>query len=289
MAKTVRKPGARVGSLGALGLAVLLVALAPAESPVADAAMRGQTDVVRTLLSAGADVNAAHGDGMTALHWAAERGDAAIAEMLIYGGASVHGVTRIGQYTPLHLAGRSGSDRVVGLLVDAGADVSAVTTNSGATPLHLAAGSGNAKSVAILAENGADVNARESAWQQTPLIFAASLNRVEVIKELLAQGADPGIASEAMDLQLQGQLDRAASQRYSEALAGFVAEEGKVTAAGSNSFSGAQDIRSRSGSGGRGGGPESSWSRPGHPAPRGTHSATSCRPARTSRSCRSDA
>ena len=241
MAKTVRKPGARVGSLGALGLAVLLVALAPAESPVADAAMRGQTEVVRSLLSQGADVNAAHGDGMTALHWAAERGDAAIAEMLIYGGASVHGVTRIGQYTPLHLAGRSGSDRVVGLLVDAGADVSAVTTNSGATPLHLAAGSGNAKSVAILAENGADVNARESAWQQTPLIFAASLNRVEVIKELLAQGADPGIASEAMDLQLQGQLDRAASQRYTEALAGFVAEEGKVTAAGSNSFSGEVD------------------------------------------------
>ena len=241
MAKTVKKPGARIGSLGALGLAVLLVALAPAESPVADAAMRGQTEVVRTLLSAGADVNAAHGDGMTALHWAAERGDAAIAEMLIYGGASVHGVTRIGQYTALHLAGRSGSDRVVSLLVDAGADVSAVTTNSGATPLHLAAGAGNAKSVAILVENGADVDARESAWQQTPLIFAASLNRVEVIKELLAQGADPGIASTAMDLQLQGQLDRAASQRYSEALAGFVAEEGKVTAAGSNSFSGEVD------------------------------------------------
>ncbi len=238
MVKTVKKPGARVGSLGALGLAVLLVALAPAESPVADAAMRGQTDMVRSLLSAGADVNAAHGDGMTALHWAAERGDAAIAEMLIYGGASVHGVTRIGQYTPLHLAGRSGSDRVVGLLVDAGADVSAVTTNSGATPLHLAAGAGNAKSVAILVENGADVNVRESAWQQTPLIFAASLNRVEVIKELLAQGADPGIASEAVDLKVQGQLDRAASQRYTEALAGFVAEEGKVTAAGSNSFSG---------------------------------------------------
>ena len=241
MAKTLKKPGARVGSLGALGLAVLLVALAPAESPVADAAMRGQTDVVRTLLSEGADVNAAHGDGMTALHWAAERGDAEMAEMLIYSGASVHGVTRIGQYTPLHLASRSGSDRLVAMLIDADADVSATTTNSGATPLHLAAGSGNAKSVAILVENGADVNARESAWQQTPLIFAASLNRVEVIEELLARGADPDIASQAMDLQLQGQLDRAASQRYTEALAGFVAEEVKATAAGANSFSGEVD------------------------------------------------
>ena len=242
MAKTVKKPGARVSSMGALGMAVLLVALAPAESPVADAAMRGQTDVVRTLLSEGADVNAAHGDGMTALHWAAERGDAEMAEMLIYSGASVHGVTRIGQYTPLHLASRSSSDRVVGMLIDAGADVSAKTTNSGATPLHLAAGSGNAKSVALLAENGADVNARESAWQQTPLIFAASLNRIEVIEELLARGADPGIASKAMDLQLQGQLDRAASQRYTEALAAFSESGQEAELSTSNGFDAPVDV-----------------------------------------------
>ncbi len=76
MAKTAKKLRARVGSVGALGLAVLLVALVPAESPVADAAMRGQTDLVRSLLASGADVNAAHGDGMTALHWAAEHGNA---------------------------------------------------------------------------------------------------------------------------------------------------------------------------------------------------------------------
>ena len=244
MAKTVKKPGARVSSLGALGLAVLLVSLAPAESPVADAAMRGQTDVVRSLLSEGADVNAAHGDGMTALHWAAERGDAEMAEMLIYSGGSVYAVTRIGQYTPLHLASRSGSDRVVGMLIDADADVSATTTNSGATPLHVAAASGNAKSVAMLVENGADMNARESAWQQTPLIFAASLNRVEVIKELLDRGADPGITSEVMDLQLQGRLDRAASQRYTEALSGF--QQGEETTLSSQTVSSARvGVRAR--------------------------------------------
>ncbi len=229
MTRTAKKLRARVGSLGALGLAVLLVALVPADSPVADAAMRGQTDLVRSLLAGGADVNAAHGDGMTALHWAAEHGNAEMAEILIYSGASVHAFTRIGQYTPLHLASRSGSDQVVRMLIEADADVSATTTNSGATPLHLAAASGNAKSVALLAENGADVNALESAWQQTPLIFAASLNRVEVIRELLDQGADPSIASKPMDLQLQGQLDRAASQRYTEALSGFKDEEQETT------------------------------------------------------------
>lgn len=45
--------------------------LASAEAPVADAAMRRDSLRVRALIREGADVNAAQGDGMTALHWAA--------------------------------------------------------------------------------------------------------------------------------------------------------------------------------------------------------------------------
>ena len=49
-------------------------------------------------------MNAAQPDGMTALHWAAERNSADLASMLVYAGANVAAVTRIGQYTPLHVA-----------------------------------------------------------------------------------------------------------------------------------------------------------------------------------------
>ena len=72
----------------ALGLALVLGAWTPApnESPVADAAMRGDTAKVRVLLRQGADVNGAQGDGMTALHWAATRGDAAQIAMLFPSG-----------------------------------------------------------------------------------------------------------------------------------------------------------------------------------------------------------
>ena len=79
----------------------------PAPRPVADAAMRGDARV-RTLLKQGADVNAAQGDGMTALHWAARNGDAELAQMLLYAGANVKATTRLGGYTPLLMASRAG-------------------------------------------------------------------------------------------------------------------------------------------------------------------------------------
>ena len=185
----------------AVALSVSVAVLgAPIDSPVADAAMRGNSDGLRTLLQNGADVNAAQGDGMTALHWAAEHGDAAAAGMLIYAGATVEAATRIGQYTPLHVASKSGSAEVVKLLIEAGADVTVLTSTSGAAALHMAAGAGDTAVISALIEAGADINARESEWDQTPLIFAASKNRVAAVKVLLELGADPGLASKTVDL-----------------------------------------------------------------------------------------
>ena len=43
----------------------------PAATALAAAAMRGDLDEVRALIARRADVNAATGDGMSALHWAA--------------------------------------------------------------------------------------------------------------------------------------------------------------------------------------------------------------------------
>src|SRR6185503_977339 len=197
-------------AVGALSLTAL-VGAAPSSSPVADAAMRGDREAVRALLKQGADVSAAQGDGMTALHWAAERGDAALAEILLYAGANVGAVTRIGQYTPLHLASKTGSAAVVQALLKGGANASAKATTTGVTPLHLAAASGNADVVTRLLDGGADANARESEWGQTPLIFAAAQNRAKAITVLLARGADPKIATKTIDIAKQSQLDRAAT------------------------------------------------------------------------------
>src|ERR1700755_2807750 len=94
-----------------LGIVLLTTALsaAPPESasPVADAAMRGDTAAVRTLVKQGGDVNAAQGDGMTPLHWAASHGDADLTAVLLYAGANFRATTRLGGYTPLHLASQA--------------------------------------------------------------------------------------------------------------------------------------------------------------------------------------
>jgi len=195
-----------------------LVGAAPSSSPVADAAMRGDREAVRTLLKQGADVSAPQGDGMTALHHAAERGDAAMVEMLVYAGANVGAMTRIGQYTPLHVASQSGSAAVVRALLKAGASATARTTTTGVTPLHLAASSGNAEIVKMLLDAGADANARDADWGQTPLIYASALNRADAIKALLARGADPSITTKTIDIAKQGALDRAATERQRKVL-----------------------------------------------------------------------
>jgi uncharacterized protein len=219
--RTIRQFGLLL--LSACVITVAVTAQAPVTSTaVADAASRGDINAVRTLLKQGADVNSPRGDGMTALHFAADRGDAALADMLIYAGANVSAGTRIGQYTPLHLASRNGSASVVKALLAAGANPSARTMPSGVTPLHLAAESGNVEAVTLLLDKGADANAKEAEWDQTPLIFAAEANRTAVIKVLVAHGAKVDAKTKSVDLQKQQAMDRQASQVQRQILAASV-------------------------------------------------------------------
>jgi ankyrin repeat protein len=191
------KRGIRIGALGALALTALLHAAAGA--PVADAAMDGNREAVKTLLKQAADVNAAQGDGMTALHWAAMKDDAELVETLLYAGASVRATTRIGAYTPLLLAAKNGSADVLAPLVKAGADVNAATGN-GATPLMFAAASGNVEAVNALVAAGANVDAKESVRGLTAAMFAAASNRAAALEALAAHGADLRATSKVTDL-----------------------------------------------------------------------------------------
>jgi ankyrin repeat protein len=204
-------------ALAALCFALLAGATLP-DPPIVDAARRGDLDAVRTLIRDGADVDAAQGDGMTALHWAAANGHAPVVAALLEARARTDPATRIGAYTPLHLASRGGHSAIVRALADAGADVHAATSTGGATPLHFAAGAGSVEAIAAMLDRGAAIDAREDVWGQTPLMFAAAYGRTGAVEALLARGADHSLATRAVDLPALEAVDRAAEQRRNEVL-----------------------------------------------------------------------
>jgi uncharacterized protein len=179
---------------------LLLGGVVSASSDVTDAARAGDLAAVRELLKSGADVNGAAGDGMTALHWAASRGDAAMTQMLLSAGANIRATTRLGAITALHLASQGGHAGVVAALIAAGAEPNLATT-TGATPLMFAARAGSTDTATRLVENGADVNATEKGFGQTALMIAAGLDRADVVKLLLSRGADWKTASAIADLK----------------------------------------------------------------------------------------
>ena len=185
----MRKVIRGLGLVGAVALSLSIWVSAAVVAPVADAVMKRDGEAVRTLIKGGADVNAAQGDGMTALHWAARNGDVEMTRVLLFAGANVKASTRLGGYTPLLLAAQQGHAAVMAALITAGADVKAANA-LGTTPLMLAAASGDAATVTMLVENGAEIEAREKTFGQTPLMFAAAANRPDAIAALIKAGAD---------------------------------------------------------------------------------------------------
>ena len=180
----------------------------PPASTVADAAMRGDTETVRSLLRNGEDVNAAQGDGTTALHWAALNGDVATLEVLLYAGATLEATTRLGGYTPLHLAARQGRRHAVSALLDAGSKANA-RTSTGVLPIHLAAQAGEPAAILALLEHGADVNALDAASNRTPLIYATARSRLRAMEMLIEAGADVSAATAVIDYPARAVADLA--------------------------------------------------------------------------------
>ncbi|MFH1374016.1 MAG: ankyrin repeat domain-containing protein [bacterium] len=90
-------------------------------TPLRSAVIRGEDEIARLLLQNSARPDLEDQDyGRTALHWAAIKGNAAAAELLLAGSASVNAVDDAG-YTSLYYAGKYGHLEVARLLSNRGA------------------------------------------------------------------------------------------------------------------------------------------------------------------------
>jgi ankyrin repeat protein len=165
----------------------LSVCAASPQSPVSDAAEKGDGAAVRAFLKDGADVNGAQVDGMTALHWAAYRDDFEIAQWLVKAGADVKAKNRY-EVTPLSLACANGNTEFVELLLTKGADPN-TSLRGGETALMTAARTGKTGPVKALLARGAQVDAKERRGQ-TALMWAADEGHAAVVELLIKAGAD---------------------------------------------------------------------------------------------------
>ncbi len=215
-------------SMALVALSLGAFAAAGASTSVLDAVAAKDKNALRTLLKNGADVNAAMGDGLTAIHQVAIDGDTELAQLLIYAGANLKATTRLGGYTPLLLAAKNGDDAMIETLLKGGADPNQATTN-GTSPLMFAAASGNVAAVKVLLDKGADIAAKERAMGETPLMFAAANGRVDVVKLLIDRGADVKAATKVVDLWA---FTKEAEEAFAAAVATAAAPAAKKPAEG---------------------------------------------------------
>jgi uncharacterized protein len=213
----------RILSGGALFLFVSMAGFA-AETPVADAAMRGDLSALKKLVEQKANVNAAQNDGATALHWAVFRADKEMVDLLLKAGANPKAANREGA-TPLWLASVNGDAASLTALLNAGADANEKLP-LGRSPLMLAARTGNVEAVKVLLDHKADPNAKETLRGTTPLMWAADEGHAAAIKLLIERGADIKAQSDLVERGRGPALGKANDPRRQ------VAAQGAALAAG---------------------------------------------------------
>jgi uncharacterized protein len=202
----------RIALIGAGSLAaVCFVALGASNSPIADAAMNGDTATVRALVEQKADVNAVQADGATAIQWAVYRDDLQMADVLIAAGANIKLPNREGA-TPLYLASLHGSAAMIEKLLKDGADVNERGAH-GETPLMLVARTGNLDAIRLLLDHHADVNAKDKLRGTTALMWATEQSHPEAVKLLIEHGASVSAATDIDTRNSRNNLANTVTQR----------------------------------------------------------------------------
>ena len=159
-------------------------------SPLHMAVREGEIEIVKYLVSQGADVNVKDVFNETPLYEAVSLGKIEIVKYLVFRGSSIN-TKNIRKESPLHIAVKENRLDIAKFLVSRGAEVN-TKDNNGESLLHEAVYQGDLELVSYLISQGAEVNVHDK-YDVYPIHNAASDGKLEIVRHLISQGADVNV------------------------------------------------------------------------------------------------
>lgn len=180
--------------------------LVPPVPPLIDAILNRPT-VAQSMIEQGTDVNEKSGSGRTALHFAAERRDLILCDLLLKYGAIVNAGDASNR-TPLHMAANEASKSpksydLCSLLIERGADPNS-RDNTQTTPFLLALRHNLPAVVKLLMDHGADIYAQDLR-NVSALHYAAKNQCLDGLRYLLNHMSRSGVV---INLDFGDDLDK---------------------------------------------------------------------------------
>ncbi|KAG5567484.1 hypothetical protein RHGRI_002885 [Rhododendron griersonianum] len=158
------------------------------DTPLNHATLGQQNQTVAWLAANGANPNLGNAEGFCALHYAAEKGLKDLMRLLISKGAEIEAESHAG--TPLQCAAAHGRNEAVKMLLDRKANPNTVCHRI-FTPLVNSILAGSLECACLLLKAGADPNLDSNGLN--PLHYAAAEGESEIIKCMLKAGANPNV------------------------------------------------------------------------------------------------